>query len=578
MHKGTGQGHTLLLTAGKFIGKCVPSVEQSNGVKHCLGLFIGFQTRDVVKLERQTDIFTHRQGRDQVEELEDEADAGASKKSAIPFRQAGQILSVDPDVTAVRSVNAADQVEQGAFAAAAPAQDGGDLARLEFRMGVLQDKPAQITFVVGFGQVMESEKCIHGCDCIMQSLEEHQSSTDMSGGLYLLSYNHPMFSFAFPPWVISLLSLILLASCGTQVVPSAQLKVPEVSIINEDLQPGFVVADGSRPLIFPVDFGAHPDFKTEWWYYTGNLQTQEGRRFGFELTIFRVGLLPPTVDLPSDSEWYGRSVYFAHFAVSDIERERFYAFERYSRPGPGLAGALGDPYRVWLEDWMIMEDAAGVYRLQAAQEGIKLDLSLTDEMGIILHGEDGYSRKGESISNASYYYSQPRLRAEGRIQVDGSEHRVSGWAWKDHEFSSGVLDEDQIGWDWFSLQFDDGSALMLFQLRERDGEISASSSGTFISANRVVEPIPNSGFEITVLDEWRSPHTQGMYPSAWRIRLNHPGCVLEVEPWMADQEIHFPAVTYWEGAVHFEGICDYAPVSGNGYVELTGYAGNLPLP
>jgi predicted secreted hydrolase len=387
-----------------------------------------------------------------------------------------------------------------------------------------------------------------------------------------------MLIFAFRSFAASLLSLIVLAACSQEPVPSAELHLPEVSIRNENLLQGFSVADGSRPLTFPEDLGAHQNFRTEWWYYTGNLQTQDGRHFGFELTIFRVGLLPPTVDLPEDSEWYDRSVYFAHFAVSDIERERFYAFERYSRPGPGLAGAQGHPYRVWLEDWMISEDAEGVYSLRARQEGLELDLTLTDELGVILHGENGYSRKGESTSNASYYYSQPRLRADGWIQVDGSEHAVSGWAWKDHEFSSGLLDEDQIGWDWFSFQFEDGSVLMLFQLREKDGEISASSSGTFVFASGAVEPIQNTGFEITVLDQWRSPHSQGNYPSAWEIRLNDPSCVLEVEPWMADQEIHFPAVTYWEGAVHFEGICDRAPVSGNGYVELTGYAGNLPLP
>ena len=397
-------------------------------------------------------------------------------------------------------------------------------------------------------------------------------------GLYLLSYNHQMVKFGFLSFAACVLSLIVLTACGPEPVPSAELRLPEVPILDEELISGFSVADGSHPLTFPEDLGAHQDFRTEWWYYTGNLQTQPGRHFGFELTIFRVGLLPPAVDLPANSEWYDRSVYFAHFAISDIEREHFYAFERYSRPGPGLAGAQGHPYRVWLEDWTVLEDGDGIYRLRAGQEGIELELTLTDGLGIILHGENGYSRKGESSSNASYYYSQPRLRAEGRIQVDGSEHAVNGWAWKDHEFSSGVLDEDQIGWDWFSLQFEDGSALMLFQLREKDGKISASSSGTFVFADGAIEPIQNSGFDITVLDQWLSPHTQGIYPSAWQIRLNDPGCVLEVEPWMADQEIHFPAVTYWEGAVYFEGTCNGTPAMGNGYIELTGYAGNLPLP
>ena len=388
-----------------------------------------------------------------------------------------------------------------------------------------------------------------------------------------------MIFFSSRLFSILLVSLtLLLISCAPATIPSAEVQVPDGASLNADIPPGFVAADGSRPLTFPEDFGAHADFRTEWWYYTGNMQTPEGRPFGFELTVFRVGLLPPTVELPTDSQWYAHSLYFAHFAVSDIASERFYAFERYSRPAVGLAGAQGDPYRVWLEDWSITESTPGVYRLQAAQAEIALDLTLTDEMGVVLHGENGYSRKGENVSNASYYYSQPRLRADGFVQVDGVHYPVSGLAWKDHEFSSGVLDENQIGWDWFSLQFEDGPALMLFQLRERDGATSASSSGTFIPTNGNPQSVQNTDFEITVLDEWRSPHTAGVYPAAWEIRLKEPNCLLEVHSWMADQEVNFPAVTYWEGAVRFEGNCNGTPARGNGYIELTGYAGNMPLP
>src|SRR5690349_19738411 len=372
--------------------------------------------------------------------------------------------------------------------------------------------------------------------------------------------------------------LIFLTSCAPPTVPSAEVHIPEVLSSKEDSASGFLAADGTRRLTFPADFGAHEDFRTEWWYYTGNLQTSEGQHFGFELTIFRVGLQPPTVQIPADSEWYDRSIYFAHFAVSDIASDQFYAFERYARPGPGLAGAQAEPYHVWIEDWGITESAPGLYRLQAAQGQIALDLTLTDEMGVVLHGQNGYSRKGEAATNASYYYSQPRLHAEGTLQVDGTQYPVSGLAWKDHEFSTSVLDEDQIGWDWFSLQFEDGSALMLFQLRERSGQTSASSSGTFIAPDGTPYAFSKADFEVSVLDEWRSPHTQGLYPSAWRIQLREPDCTLNVRPWMADQEIHFSAVTYWEGAVQFDGTCTGIRAVGNGYVELTGYTGNLPLP
>ena len=388
-----------------------------------------------------------------------------------------------------------------------------------------------------------------------------------------------MFLYLFRLFSILILSItILLGSCAPATVPSSYVQVPTVATTSAVIPPGFAVAEGSRPFSFPEDFGAHEEFRTEWWYYTGNLETLERRHFGFELTIFRVSLLPPTTELPSDSQWYDRSLYFAHFAVSDIASEKFYAFERYSRPGPGLAGVQADPYRVWLEDWNITEQAPSVYHLQASQAEVALDLTLIDEMGVVLHGENGYSRKGEDVNTASYSYSQPRLRADGFVQINGVQYSVSGLAWKDHEFSTSVLDENQIGWDWFSLQFEDGSALMLFQLRERDGETSASSSGTFIDAEGNPQPVQKTDFEITVLDQWRSPHTKGVYPSSWKIQLNKPECLLEIRPWMADQELHFPTVTYWEGAVRFEGLCNGVPRRGNGYVELTGYAGNVPLP
>jgi predicted secreted hydrolase len=381
-----------------------------------------------------------------------------------------------------------------------------------------------------------------------------------------------------PERFLVLILICLLTACAPTPSPSAELSIPDLSSMDTGLPIGFTPADATRPLEFPRDFAAHDDFRTEWWYYTGNLETPEGRPFGFELTIFRVGLLPPTKELPHDSEWFDHSLYFAHFAVSDIGGDRFFAFERYARPGPGLAGAQGEPYRVWLEDWEIAESAADVYRLHASQENLLLDLTLIDELGVILHGEDGYSRKGENATNASYYYSQPRLRAEGTIEINGERFPVRGLAWKDHEFSSGVLDQNQIGWDWFSLQFEDGPAVMLFQLRERGGGISPASSGTFIDADGRTHHVPREDFDITVQDAWQSPHTQGEYPAGWVIQLNGEDCRLEVQPRMADQEIHFSAVTYWEGAVSFEGECGGLPARGNGYVELTGYAGNLPLP
>ena len=374
--------------------------------------------------------------------------------------------------------------------------------------------------------------------------------------------------------LLAMFILVLFISACAPKVPSASVQMPE---IDESGLPGFLNADGTRPLTFPEDFGAHEEYRTEWWYYTGNLQTPEGRPFGFELTIFRVGLLPLTAELPADSKWYGRSIYFAHFALSDISNDQFHAFERYARPGPGLAGAQAAPFRAWLEDWDITEQSPGLYRLQAGQEGIQLDLTLTDEMGVVLHGDNGFSRGGAGPSNASYYFSQPRLRAEGTVQVEGMAYPVEGLAWMDHDFSSTMLDKNQVGWDWFSLQLENGPILMIFQLREQSSRASEFSSGTYKEADGSSQPFLNDNFEITVLDTWRSPHTSAIYPAGWEVRVHEPACLLQVQPLMADQELHFPAVTYWEGAVRFEGTCAGEDVQGKGYVELTGYAGNLPL-
>ncbi len=377
------------------------------------------------------------------------------------------------------------------------------------------------------------------------------------------------------PLIFILLSLIA-GACARAQAPEATVRLPEAETILNTA--GFQTADGSRPLVFPDDFGAHPDFRTEWWYYTGHLETRQGRHFGFELTFFRVGLLPPTVALPSASAWYNHSLYFAHFAVSDIAGNRFHAFERYARPGPGLAGAQASPYRIWLDDWSIAETTPGHYRLRAAEGEIGLTLTLTDTLGVILHGENGYSRKGKNPTNASYYYSQPRLQAEGVVHLADDDVAVQGLVWKDHEFSTALLDENQVGWDWFSLHFDDGAGLMLFQLREQDGSISPSAAGTFIAADGVTRSLSHTDFVITVLATWRSPRSGGVYPSRWQLSLPTLGCRLDLEPWMNDQELHFPAVTYWEGAVRFHGDCRGKAVRGNGYVELTGYAPARPLP
>ena len=244
---------------------------------------------------------------------------------------------------------------------------------------------------------------------------------------------------------------------------------------------GYLRAEGPVPLDFPADHGPHPDYQTEWWYYTGNLESEDGQHFGYQLTFFRRALAPPSLRTTRDSAWAADQVYMGHLALTVVDGRRYQAFERFSRGAAGLAGAQASPYAVWLEDWRVEEVAPGTVRLQATQEGWALDLLLSDRKGPTLQGDQGYSPKGPQAGNASYYYSLTRLESSGTVQVPGAAYAVDGWSWMDHEWSTSALAADQVGWDWFSLQLDDGSELMVFQLRKEDGSIDPFSSGTFVA-------------------------------------------------------------------------------------------------
>ncbi len=355
---------------------------------------------------------------------------------------------------------------------------------------------------------------------------------------------------------------------------------------------GFARVLGPQPLAFPRDHGPHPAYQTEWWYYTGNLRAEDGQRFGFQLTFFRRALLPPQ-DVPQRaSDWAAGQVYMAHFALSDIDRKggsqarsQYHAYERFSRGAAGLAGAQAEPFRVWLDDWQVSEKPPGgdcpaavaapcAYRLSAAQDGIVLDLSLLDIKGPVLQGERGFSPKGTAPGQASIYYSLPRLAAQGSLQIGGQHFVVNGLAWMDHEFSTSVLSQDQVGWDWFSIQLDDSSELMLFQIRRADGSLDPFSSGTLIAADGTTTPLEASDFQIDVDATWKSPHSGAIYPSGWRLRIPVAGLDLQVKPYLADQELNV-SYAYWEGAVSVQGTRYGGAVQGNGYIELTGYSRSM---
>lgn len=363
--------------------------------------------------------------------------------------------------------------------------------------------------------------------------------------------------------------LLALRSEPAADVPGARLQAPEVDLS------GFARAEGPAEIRFPEDNGPHPDYLTEWWYYTGNLDTEDGRHFGYQLTFFRRALVPPELVVGDRlSDWAADQIYLAHFALTDVAAENFYYFERYSRGAAGLAGAQADPYNVWLENWQVSRRPDGSYRMVAEQDGVILDLTLTDLKGPVLHGIDGYSRKGPEPGNASYYISQTRLAAEGTVTIDEQAHAVSGLSWMDHEYSTSALSSDQVGWDWFSIQLDDGSELMLFQLREEDGGIAEFSSGSVIAPDGTVRSLSREDFAIAVEDTWTSPHTDADYPAAWTIAVPSEEMTLEIRPYNADQELRV-SFTYWEGAVQVNGTKAGQTVSGSGYVELTGYAHSM---
>ncbi len=335
---------------------------------------------------------------------------------------------------------------------------------------------------------------------------------------------------------------------------------------------GFARATEPDAIQFPRDFGPHDDYQTEWWYYTGNLTTADGRPFGFQFTIFRRALSPGAPAAGSD--WRSNQVYLAHFTISDIAGDAFYPAERFSRGAAGLAGATAEPYRVWLEDWTIAAVAPGQVRLQARTDAVALDLTLTETLPPVLHGDGGLSQKGPEPGNASYYYSIVQQAAAGTVTVGGQAFDVTGRAWKDHEWSTSALSAGAIGWDWFSLQLDDGGALMLFEIRRDDGTREALSSGSYIAPDGTVTPLALGDWTLEVTDTWTSPTSGGEYPAGWRIRVPSLDLELTGRPLMANQELNLSTV-YWEGAVGFSGTHRGAPISAQGYIELTGYAGSM---
>jgi predicted secreted hydrolase len=331
-----------------------------------------------------------------------------------------------------------------------------------------------------------------------------------------------------------------------------------------------------RKVTFPRDYYSHPDFKTEWWYYTGHFTTSSGKNYGYQVTFFRFGLKDRQ---QGDSPALFTDLYMAHFALSDKDAKTFRVAERVNRGYGEKAGAAVDRWLVWNEDWRL--EAIGESQvLNVKDKEVALKLRLLPAKPPVLHGDNGLSQKAEGAGRASYYYSFTRLRTEGELEIAGRKETVRGQSWMDHEFGSNQLAEDQLGWDWFSLQLDDNSELMLYVMRRKDGSIDPYSSGTIVSADGSTRRLALADFKIEALDKWKSPRSGAIYPMKWKVTVPREQLELEVTPFFPDQELDTKKstkVTYWEGSVSIRGAVKGRPVQGLGYVEMTGYAGKLKV-
>ena len=322
---------------------------------------------------------------------------------------------------------------------------------------------------------------------------------------------------------------------------------------------------------FPRDHFSHPEFQTEWWYYTGNITAADGHRFGFELTFFRQAV---SRDDSKSADWNVRDLYLAHLALSDLDGGAFYHAERTNRAGPGIAGVSEANGRIWNGNWQIQwkgEDQ----ELAAMDERFSLRFTLHPEKPLVVHGENGISQKAEGAGRASHYISFTRLGVKGAIELGGKKFEVSGLAWMDHEFFTHQMEDDQTGWDWLSLQLEDHTEVMLFHIRRKDGSIDPFSAGTFVDVQGKATHLRAEDFVLQAGGAtWTSALTHANYPIQWKIAIPKLGIELEAKTPLESQEMTGKTKllpSYWEGAIRLAGRRGNVALGGVGYLEMTGY-------
>ena len=318
---------------------------------------------------------------------------------------------------------------------------------------------------------------------------------------------------------------------------------------------------------FPRDHFDHPDYQTEWWYYTGNLKSPDGHRFGFELTFFRRGIARDT----NPSPWHIHDLYMAHLALSDLSDHHFYHAERINRAGPGIAGVNQQSGLIWNGNWQAHLDNDR-QQLRGIGEDFDLNLNLKTDKPPIIHGRNGISQKAEGAGHASHYISFTRLLTSGSIELDGTTYQVLGTSWMDHEFFTESMDSTETGWDWLGLQFDNNTELMLYRLRHKDGTVDPYSSGTYIDARGQSFFFSAKDFAMTQSgDNWTSPQTKATYPIRWHVSIPSLDLDFNVATPLPNQELSSAiGWSYWEGAVDV--TAQAGGPRGVGYLEMTGYA------
>jgi predicted secreted hydrolase len=335
-------------------------------------------------------------------------------------------------------------------------------------------------------------------------------------------------------------------------------------------QKGWVAALPGYQIILPKDHFPHYQFRTEWWYFTGNVETADGRAFGYQLTFFRYGYRPPGTGQPVSSRFVINDVKFAHFAVTDVSAGKFHFDSRVSRGAYGEAGFADGKRLAWIDDWEL--DFSNNFRLKAAAKDFAIELELTPEKPAVLQGEEGLSQKADGPGHASYYYSITRLNTSGTVKIDAENYQVECRSWFDREWATNQLAPEQSGWNWFAIQLSDGSDMMLYQMRLRHGGIDSHSNGKWIAKDGVSADLAADEFQLSPQKYWVSPASKANYPVAWKLTVPKINLDLEISPTLEDQELNL-AVVYWEGSIRIKGRRAGKPVDGVGYMELTGYQG-----